>query len=73
MRGLRLFERFGFQRGSLQKGKSSSKRVFEYDTYKYFPHIFDWIREQTGETLTKYTPTSELLNLLNNRMIRNIE
>ena len=68
MQGLRIFDRFGF---NLPKESSvpkvNSKVVKNYDEWKFDPKQSDWINTESYETLTKYIPTAQLLEILNNR------
>ena len=44
-----------------------------YYELSYQSDIMDWINEETGETLSGYTPTPELISILNNRIDINLE
>lgn len=46
----------------------SPSTITEYEEMSYDSDIRDWVNEETGETLTGYTPSRDLLNLLNNRI-----
>jgi len=69
MKGLRLFDRFGFetQKDKIQKVNHSSK-ITNYDELSYCPEIMDWVNDETGETLSDFTPDWELQNLINHRI-----
>lgn len=69
MKGLRLFDRFGFvkQTNETKRGNSTSK-LMNYEKLSYFPAIMDWVNDETGESLSGYTPNLELQNLLNHRI-----
>ncbi len=69
MRGLRLFDRFGFdtQKDETPKENSTSK-LTNYEELSCNPSIMDWVNDKTGETLSGYTPDWELQNLLNHRI-----
>jgi len=69
MKGIRLFDRFGFNLPNKDNfGKAEMKTFFDYDELIYKKDIMDWVNEDTGETLTNYTPTPELMNLLTNNI-----
>ena len=74
MQGLRIFDRFGF---NLPKESSvpkvNSKVIKDYDEWKFDPKQSDWINIKNEETLTNYIPTSQLLEILNNRTNINLE
>jgi len=67
MRGLRLFDRFGFNNPQrFNKSEIDPILHYEYEELKYHSDIKDWINEETGEALANYMPTQELSILLNN-------
>lgn len=74
MQGLRIFDRFGF---NLSKENNSneinSKVIKDYDEWEFDPKQSDWINTENNESLSKYIPTSQLLEILNNRTDINSE
>ncbi len=67
MRGLRIFERFGFNLPPDSKHASAGSRVVS----KYHEWIFhlksaDWLSVDTGNPLCNYIPPAELLDILKN-------
>ena len=69
MKGLRLFERFGFDLpvNMTQEGKNSIQ-LTDYEEMHYYLEIMDWINEDTGESLSGFKPTFELQSLLAHRI-----
>ena len=67
MWGLRLLDTFGFQ---LPKANNENNKttVQDYEELSYYSEIMDWINDETGETLSGFTPDRELMNLLNHRI-----
>ncbi|AYD48136.1 hypothetical protein D6B99_11340 [Arachidicoccus soli] len=74
MKGLRIFDRFGFD---LQKEnnieKTSRSVIKDFDEWNFEINKFDWINNESDERLSKYIPLGQLLDLLNNRVDTNIE
>lgn len=67
MRGLRLFERFGFNVCSGSKAPKSTL-VTDYDRLVFSPELFDWIDPESAELLSGYKPNPELLVILRGNM-----
>lgn len=67
MKGLRIFERFGFDLPK-ETGKptSSAKVVNEYFEWQFVPEFFDWCNVDNELVLSAFAPTAELSNLLGN-------
>jgi hypothetical protein len=74
MRGLRIFERFGF---NLPKASiptpGNSKVAPEYDEWVFRASLFDWVNTENEECLSDYKPVSELIHLLNNCINTSLE
>ncbi len=72
MKGLRLFERFGF---NLPKGQKDNitKHLSEYDTLKYDNQTFDWIDTESELRLSSYVLPPELRTLLDCNIDNHIE
>ena len=74
MRGLRLFERFGFQKvETSNKNIGIRKNITDFNSYSYYPEHLDWVNDETGETLSGFTPDHKLMNLLNHRINSTLE
>lgn len=74
MRGIRLFDRFGFNLPkSITNNTLQVNSLVNYEELSYSCDIHDWVNEETGETLSGYTPTPELYNLLTQRMNTTLE
>lgn len=74
MRGIRLFDRFGFNLPkNNEKYVVQINSLIEYEELSYSSEIHDWVNSDTGETLSGYIPTPELSNLLNHRINRTLE
>lgn len=67
MKGLRIFERFGFNLPKSEKS-SNSKIVKEYHQWMFEPSVFDWINPNCDRSLSGYIPSIELVNLLTYRI-----
>jgi hypothetical protein len=69
MKGLRIFERFGFDLPKQDSIKVPPPfMTFDYDIWVYEPKSHDWINTETGLYLSTYTISPELLELLKNRV-----
>lgn len=67
MKGLRIFERFGFNLPAITSRKVPKLTVVkEYDEWVFEPARFDWLNTKDGMQLANYSPPLELLNLLKN-------
>lgn len=68
MKGLRIFERFGF---NLPKEKSKKRApvliVKDYQVWEYDLKHYDWFNS-TGRRLTAFDPVSQLIELLANNI-----
>jgi hypothetical protein len=63
MKGIRLFDRFGFNLTKDVYPKTNKESVLDYETWDYNPSLNDWENEG-NEKLTGYLPSSELIGLL---------
>ncbi|MEP6465848.1 MAG: protein rep [Parafilimonas sp.] len=63
MKGLRLFERFGFNVPAIKKNSLPSRVVTDYEEWIYSVNKRSWINEHE-ETLFKFYPSLNLLDLL---------
>ena len=64
MKGLRLFDRFGFNLPSQPKVAGRVRTVEHAEEYIFFKEDNDWVNSETGECLTGYTASAELQHLL---------
>jgi hypothetical protein len=64
MKGLRIFDRFGFNPLKEEKTKMPATLVTEYEEFKFNVAETDWIEETSGNKLTSYQVPQELKNLL---------
>ncbi|MEO5685664.1 MAG: hypothetical protein ABIQ88_23655 [Chitinophagaceae bacterium] len=66
MKGLRIFERFGFDLPKQTIGNTAPAAVVrDYCEWLFHPEFYDWLNVENGNPLTNYHPSKELLNLLN--------
>ena len=69
MKGLRIFERFGF---NLPKGSKTNpvgaRVVREYSEWIFLPEYHDWQNVENELVLTAYNPPSQLQRLLDNNI-----
>jgi hypothetical protein len=65
MKGLRLFERFGFNLPKTQK-ETTIKELYEYDILVYDSKIGDWIDTESELRLSDYILPPELKEILDN-------
>jgi hypothetical protein len=68
MKGLRIFDRFGFNLPTKGKVKNTATRVKKYNEWVFDPKCFDWLNINNGKSLTDYKPVLELIELLNNNI-----
>ena len=64
MKGLRIFERFGFDLPKTEKVIQAARVVTDYYEWQFHPKYFDWLNMENELTLTGYDPAPELVNLL---------
>ncbi len=73
MKGLRLVDTYGFKIPNNSNKQITRTTLIDYNELSYQSDKMDWVNEETGETLSGYTPTSELINLLNHRVNTTLE
>lgn len=74
MKGLRIFERFGFdlpKEDSIEK--ISPSIVKDFDEWNFDIPKSDWINSNSEEKLSNYIPLPQLLELLNYRVDTTLE
>ncbi|MEO5682812.1 MAG: hypothetical protein ABIQ88_09220 [Chitinophagaceae bacterium] len=67
MKGLRIFERFGFDLPPQTK-TAPAVVVQDYCEWLFHPDYYDWLNLENGHPLTDYHPPKELLSLLENSL-----
>ena len=69
MKGLRIFERFGFNLpNESEKVRQSATVIQKYDEWEFVPKVFDWVNPKNDQTLSEYKPAKDLLNMLENNI-----
>jgi plasmid rolling circle replication initiator protein Rep len=69
MKGLRIFERFGFNLPKSEpKEIKQAKVTTDFEEWHFAPQYFDWLNTESELVLTGYSPSNELLNLLENNI-----
>lgn len=67
MRGLRLFERFGFDLPKdNQKNKPNARVTIDYQEFIYVPEFHNWQYTDSEQTLFGYVPEQVVKELLEN-------
>ncbi|HUQ67572.1 MAG TPA: hypothetical protein VM101_15525 [Flavitalea sp.] len=65
MKGIRIFERFGFNLPKPVDSKISNRNVVQdYDEWEFDRGSFDWINLANGERLADFIPMWQLVDLL---------
>ena len=72
MKGIRIFERFGFDVRS-KTPQSKSQLLTEFQEWEYGKNCNDWINVKNDERLTGYIPPGDLIELLENRVNKETE
>lgn len=67
MKGLRIFDRFGFNLPKTEKMVEGARVVTDYQEWHYDMANYGWVNDQ-GENLTGYLPDAVLLMLLGERV-----
>jgi len=68
MKGLRIFERFGFNLPKEDKKVIVAKVVKDYEKWVYERTKFDWINTTNNKALSEYIPDPHLIGLLENKI-----
>ncbi len=67
MKGLRIFDRFGFNLPpNVKPQRQPARVVYDYTEWVFDPGCGDWLNKENGNPLTNYIPPAELEHLLNN-------
>lgn len=64
MKGLRLFDRFGFNLPKETKMPLAARITTDFQVWIYMPEYHDWQHTESEQTLAGYMPEQELCNLL---------
>ena len=73
MKGIRIFDRFGFNLPKQNKEIAGAKVVKDYEVWNYEPKKFDWINSTNGKALSEYKPEMQLIDLLENHIENKLE
>ncbi len=73
MKGVRIFDRFGFNLPKRTKEIPGSKVASEYSEWKYARHYSDWLNTENELTLTGYIAPAPLVNTLRYNIDINLE
>ena len=73
MKGIRIFDRFGFNLPKQDREIAGAKVVKNYEEWNYEPKKFDWINSDNCKPLSEYTPESQLIYLLENHIENKLE
>lgn len=69
MKGLRIFERFGFNLPNVSKIPTPEFTILrDYDEWIFEPTAFDWLNTKNEKRLADYNPIMQLVELLNNNI-----
>lgn len=66
--GHHVFDAFGFKLPKREKSIKNSAVVDEYEQWDFTPCLSDWIERSTGDRLTGYVPSDELIDILKNKI-----
>lgn len=73
MRGLRLFERFGFNLPKTDTLSTPARVITEYEEWYFAPQYHDWLQVDSEQMLSNYTLPAELEELLRNHIDKETE
>jgi len=68
MKGLRIFDRFGFNVPQQEKQTIPATYIDEYQEWHYDLANSDWFNYETGALLTGYSRDPKLANILGNNI-----
>jgi len=69
MKGLRIFDRFGFNLPKeKEKRVSGSRLVNDFHEWIFLPEYYDWHSTENELVLSAYVPTNEILKILENNV-----
>jgi hypothetical protein len=69
----RIFERFGFNLPKKKKPKSELKLIFDFKEWFYSSAFTDWVEVEGEQVLTGYSPTPELVEILEKKINIHLE
>jgi hypothetical protein len=68
MKGLRIFERFGFNLPQKNAAKPAEVSIVkQYDEWTFDLKQFDWLNRE-GKKLTDFSPFLQMIELINNNI-----
>ncbi len=73
MKGLRIFDRFGFNLQKVSKAESKTFIVNDYEQWIYEPQLRDWLNSDNDVRLSNYQPPIGLIDLLINNINLTLE
>ena len=73
MKGLRIFERFGFNLPKVSKEVTEARVTIDYSGWVYMRRFSDWVNTENELTLTGYIAPVQLVNLLKCKMDLQLE
>jgi hypothetical protein len=74
MNGLRIFERFGFNRPKTEQPKPLGQRVVtDFNEWQFLSEYFDWHHVENELVLSAYCPPPQLIDLLFNKVDPDLE
>ena len=73
MKGLRIFERFGFHTLKVDKSIKEARVITNFSEWFFVPEYHDWLSAETEQTLSGYCPLPETLFLLENCIDKQLE
>jgi len=73
MKGLRIFERFGFNLPAQKKVTVGARVVSDFYEWVFIPEYFDWQNVDNELVLSAYAPKPQLVNLLKNNIDTGLE
>jgi len=69
MKGLRIFERFGFNLPKRNQEDVSTVNILtNYEHWSFLISCYDWVNVENGELLTEYRPPGILIEMLKNNI-----
>ena len=73
MKGLRIFERFGFNLPEQRKTTAGARVVSDFYEWRFIPEYIDWQNVDNELVLSAYAPKPQLVNLLENNIDTSME
>lgn len=73
MKGLRLFDRFGFNLPKTVTTPTPARIITDYTEWFFAPQYHDWLQSDSEQSLSNYTLPAELEDLLKNHIDKETE